>query len=289
MRLINAAIIFLLLNSLVFAKDLEKEVQKLMEKGKLHQAENLLYEAQARGEFSPKIQLLLAKIYFLRKDYKNAYETLMGIENPQDVETKFKLLTFLKEFGDSALSLKYRGMAINVFYKLYTIDPTYSLGSRARILANYMMEQGDFETAKKLYDKFLEEGGSIDEIIPNFVRCLYMASKWREIVKYAPKIVRVKEDAELQFILGESYYNLAKYYHDMEMPDSALAYVNLLIQFGTPKIYLDDAYFLRGLILYDQGETQKALESFYKVLAIAPPRSAIARKAREKINEIEKR
>lgn len=289
MRFIKAAIILFCLTTSIYARDLEKKVQKLIEKGKLHQAENLLYEAQAQGEFSPKIQLLLAKIYFLRRDYKNAYETIMGIESPQDAETKVKLLAFLREFGDSALSLKYRGMAVNVFYKLYTIDPTYNLGQRAKILANYVLEQGDYETAKKLYDKFLEEGGSKDEIIPNYVRCLYMSSKWNEIVKLSPKIVKVKEDAELQFILGESYYNLAKYYHNAEIPDSALKYVNLLIQFGTPKIYLDDAYFLKGLILYEQGETQKALESFYKVLTIAPPRSAIARKAREKINEIEKR
>ena len=213
----------------------------------------------------------------------------MSIEPPQDATTKSKLASFLIEFGDSALALQYRNMAINVYYKAYNISEVAFLGYRANLLANYLMDQGDFETAKKLFDKFLDEGGNLDEILPSYVRCLYMLNKWNEIVRFSSKILKIKEDAELQFILGETYYNLGRHYKEMDMPDSALYYLNLLIQFGTPKIYLDDAYFLKGQIYYEMGEREKALESFYKVLTIAPPRSAIARRAREMINEIEKK
>jgi tetratricopeptide (TPR) repeat protein len=289
MRLTRPIFTILVLITPIFARDIKKEIEKLIEKGKYSQAENLIYEAQAQGEYSPDLQILLARIFFLRKDYKNTYETIMSIEPPQDATTKSKLVSFLIEFGDSALALKYRNMALNVFYKAYNINEGTFLGYRANLLADYLMDQGDFETAKKLFDKFLDEGGNLDEILPSYVRCLYMLSKWNEIVVFSSKILKKREDAELQFILGETYYNLGKQYKEMDTPDSALYYLNLLIQFGTPKIYLDDAHFLKGQIFYEMGEREKALEAFYKVLTIAPPRSAIARRAKEMINEIEKK
>jgi len=279
---------FIFLFSILNAKDLTKELDKLIEKRKLDQAENLIYQAQAEGEFSPILQIYLAKVYFLKKQYKNAYETLMGIEKPQDPETKSKLLSFLLEFGDSVLKVKYRDMALNIYFKIYTIDSTYSLGLRSKPLADFMMDQGDYETAKKLYEKFVFEGGNPEEIVANYVKCLYMLGKWNEIVKYQQKIEKLKEDAELQFILGETYFYLAKRYYDAGIPDSALTYLNRLIVRESPKIYLDDAYYLKGEILYEFGDIKGALECYYKALSLAPPRSVIARKAKERIDAIER-
>jgi tetratricopeptide (TPR) repeat protein len=61
------------------------------------------------------------------------------------------------------------------------------------------------------------------------------------------------------------------------------------IRWGIPKIYLDDAYYLKGQILEDIGNKKEALECYYKVLTLAPPRSIYARKAKERISELEKK
>ncbi|HOK23806.1 MAG TPA: hypothetical protein PKU67_07300, partial [Candidatus Hydrothermia bacterium] len=67
---------FLLLTGALYARDLSSSIEELISKGKLDQAENLIYSAQAEGEFSPMLQIDLARISFLRKDIKNAYEIL---------------------------------------------------------------------------------------------------------------------------------------------------------------------------------------------------------------------
>lgn len=282
-------VLAILFSNIIEAKDITSTIEKLIEKGKLEQAENAIYQAQAEGEFSPALQIYLARIFFLKKNIKNAYETLMGIEDPADFKTRAKLLSFLLEFGDTALSLRYNDMATNILYKIYKLDPDYPLGPRSRLIALSQMEQGNYEEAKKLFEKFLAEGGNFDDIAQNYIKCLYLLSQWNEIMNNSTKILKYKEDAELQFILGESYFNMARIYLDNSMYDSALVNFNKFIQWGIPKIYLDDAYYYKGLILETLQDFKGALECYYKVLALAPPRSIYARKSRERISELEKK
>ncbi|MDI6851843.1 MAG: hypothetical protein QMD82_07930 [bacterium] len=281
--------LFLLFNSFLFAKDISAKLEELIAKGKLDQAENLIYQTQAEGNFSPIIQIYLAKIYFLRKNMKPAYETLMGIETPEDSRTRIRLVQLLLEFGDSALSLKYKDMAINSYYKAYKISPDFPLGSRSKFIAQKLMEEDNYQEAKNFFEKYVSEGGDFEEIAQEYIKCLYLLSQWEEIIKNSSKIVKYKEDAELQFILGEAYLNLAKDYLKKEMYENALEMLDKFIQWGIPKIYLDDAYFLKGQILEDFGNTKEALECYYKVLTLAPPRSIYARKARERISVLENR
>lgn len=281
--------LFLLFNSLLFAKDISSKLEELISKGRLDQAENLIYQAQAEGNFSPTIQIYLAKIYFLRKNMKPAYETLMGIETPDDSKTRIKLVQLLIEFGDSAFSLKYKGMAINSYYKAYKISPDFPLSGRSKLIAQKLMEEDNYLEAKKFFEKYVSEGGNFEEIAQGYIKCLYLLSQWEEIIKNSSKIAKYREDAELQFILGEAYFNLAKDYLEKEMYENALELLNDFIKWGIPKIYLDDAYFLKGQILEDFGNTKEALECYYKVLTLAPPRSIYAKKARERIRELENR
>ncbi len=282
-------LVFFLFNSLLFAKDISGKLEELISKGKLDQAENLIYQAQAEGEFSPSIQIYLAKIYFLRKNMKSAYETLMGIEPPEDSKTRSKLVQLLLEFGDSALNLKYKNMAINVYYKAYKISPDIPLGRRSKLIAQKLMDDDNYIEAKKFFEKYVSEGGNFDEIARYYIKCLYLLGQWEEIVKNSAKIVKFREDAELQFILGEAYFNLAKDYMEKEMYENALEMLDKFIRWGIPKIYLDDAYYLKGQILEDVGNKKEALECYYKVLTLAPPRSIYARKAKERISELEKK
>ncbi|HOK23736.1 MAG TPA: hypothetical protein PKU67_06935, partial [Candidatus Hydrothermia bacterium] len=230
----------------------------------------------------------LARISFLRKDIKNAYEILMGIETPADSKTRAKLLNFLIEFGDTVLSLKYRDMAKNIYLKIYRLDPKFYLGLRSRIIAEDQMYEGNYEEALKLFEKYLNEGGEFDDIAQSYIKCMYLLNQWDRIIAYGSKIVKLREDAELQFILGEAYFNLARNYFDNSMYDSAYTNFDRFIQWGIPKIYLDDAYYYKGYILDTWGNDREALECYYKVLSLAPPRSVFARKARERINELER-
>lgn len=288
--MIKKTIFFIFMNlSPLLAKVPYERIEKLINSGKLDQAEQLIYQSQAEGDFSIDLQLLMTKVYLARKDIKNAYQVIISIEKPEDYKTINKLTNMLIEVGDTALSLRYREMAINLFYKAYEINDQIYLGLRARLVAQRLMEEMEYENAKQLFDKYFSEGGNFEDVAPEYIRCLYMLGEWSEIIKKRNIIVNLRTDAELQYILGDAYMSLARAYLDQENFENAIEMLDKLIEWGIPKTYIDDAYYLKGQALEILGEYNQALECYYKVLTLAPPRSIYARKARERINALEKK
>jgi len=183
------------------------------------------------------------------------------------------------------------------------------LSDRARemlIQGNALFEEKKFEAAAALYQDLLDENPALYQIRLNLGNCLMELQKYEEAVMEYQKVLEgvnaeppekkdVKIIAQLYASLGEAYLSQNKFKEaeehfiksiEINPSDSALAYnvAEILMQAGNPEgaiRYYEMAiglkpdwpkpYLKLGYAWLNKGDNPKALESFKKVIEIAPP------------------
>jgi len=269
-------------------RDIRFRLENYIKEKKYRTAENFIMEKEAQGDTSKILEIYLGKIYTYTRKYKKASDVLFSIEGRLPSPEKELYINTLLEFGDSTYNIGYKYMAERAYATIFRIDSLFNLGWRFRFLAQRSLNRDDYEQAYAYFRAYLQNDGSIDSVFTDYFRTLYALGKWKEIVTLKNRLKNVKRKADLDWIYGESLFNLAETFYESGIEDSALKYLNEFIDYGTPRILLDDAYLMRAEILENRGDTAQALESYYRVLLYAPKRTRTAKRARERINELEK-
>lgn len=280
-----------LLSLLLFSctgSDTKSRLENYIKEKKYLAAENFIMEKEAQGDTSKILEIYLGKIYTYTRKYKKAGDVLFSIEGRLQPLEKQLYINTLLEFGDSTYNIGYKYMAERAYATIFRIDSTYNLGWRFRFLARRSLARDDYEQAYVYFRAYLENEGSIDSVSIDYFRTLYALGKWNEIVRLKNSLKNIKSKADIDWIYGESLFNLAEIYYESGVEDSALKYLDEFINYGTPRILIDDAYLMKAEIFENKGDTAQAIESYYRVLLYAPKRTRTAKKARERINELEK-
>ena len=78
--------------------------------------------------------------------------------------------------------------------------------------------------------------------------------------------------SDARWNIGSCAYNAARAAHQGGEPDRALAQLQVVIDLGVPENVVDEAWFMRGDILYALGRNEEALAAYQRVLDLNPSR-----------------
>lgn len=79
--------------------------------------------------------------------------------------------------------------------------------------------------------------------------------------------------SDARWHIGNCAYAAARAAHQQGDPDRALRQIQTVIELGVPQNVLDEAWFMRGEILYALGRNDEAMAAYQRVLDLNPTRS----------------
>lgn len=279
-------ILFLIFLILFNCKDPVSKSKKYIDKGMYEEAESILLYSLKKGKEEPEIYLLLGEINIKKKFYLSA---LSYFEKVID-KNKYKK-RLLKNLRDIYLETKDKGpeIARRSLFLIYLLEPENLTFEEKKFIALYFIEREQIE-GKNFVEKVLEEKFD-DELFLEYIKNLFDKNEYREILslykKFSEKINVSKLNLNITFYIGLTYFEYGKKYFEEQKIDSSYTYLSKYITMKEPPIYLPKAYFLRGKINLEKGDTVSAYYDFRKVLEILPfKNSGIAQEAREIIKEL---
>jgi tetratricopeptide (TPR) repeat protein len=163
---------------------------------------------------SPKVKLAyfyLAKYNYRKKKFK---ETLEWFEKVDIYElTSDELAEFYFKRGYCYFNLNKTAEAKKDFYEIKDVDNKYA-GAAKYYYAHIMYNDKNYETALIDFEK-LQTNETFAPVVPYYIAQIYfLQRKFDKVIQYAPALLdsaSTKRAPEIAKILGESYYETAKY------------------------------------------------------------------------------
>ncbi len=260
--------------------------KRYIDKGMYEEAESILLYSLKKGKEDPEIYLLLGEINIKKKFYLSALSYFEKIIDKN--KYKKRLLKNLREIYSETKG-KGPEIANRSIFLIYLLEPENLTFEEKKSLALYFLERQQSE-GKNFIEKILEEKFD-DELFLEYIKNLFDKNEYRKILnlykEFAEKISASKLNLNIIFYIGLTYFEYGKKYFEEQKIDSSYSYLSKYITMKEPPIYVPRAYFLRGKINLEKGDTVSAYYDFRKVLEILPfKNSGITQEAREIIKEL---
>lgn len=171
------------------------------------------------------------------------------------------------------------------------LRPGISVPDLALPLARHYFQAGELERALPLYQRAMAAAGPEEraditfelaqayEEMGNCERALVFFDRFREIESGSRR-------RESDWHIGNCSFRLAQQLRRQGAHGTALRHLQTTIRMGEPRNLIPAAHFEKGDILADWGECAAALEALREVLRLEGGNSAVANRARDRIDEI---
>jgi tetratricopeptide (TPR) repeat protein len=281
------ALIFILLIFLNFCKeDKLKKAERFLKEGKIEEAEYLVLDYLKKNEKDSRALLLLADIYFTNGEYYKSLQILKKI--PEKEIYKEKILEDAKYiFEKTKYSAK--EIAVESAEIILLLSPDYYEKEFYSYLGKIYLEKGKTSEAEKIFKKIWEKEKDYDSFL-NLLNLLYEKGEYLEIVNLEEGIPeKYLRDERINFIIGNSLFEISKIYYTEEKIDSALIFIDKFLEIKTPPLKVAEAYYIKGEILLSKGDTISAIENFYNVIKENPANeTGLLKKVKERLKELKK-
>lgn len=212
--------------------------------------------------FSNSLGFELARLYYYKEKYRLAYkifedckEEWLGPDEQEDYYYQYAYTLFKMKKYKLAKPLFEVSMKRSSKYNDKSLYYYSFLQYRDE---NYDVALSGFE---KLYDK-----NFMPESVPYYLaQVLFVKERYDELLAFAPELIKEslsKQDAELNRIIGDSYYKLGDY-------DQAIIYLEAYQQ-SVGTTLRQDLYHL-GMAYYQKKDYASAAETLAKVTALNDP------------------
>lgn len=173
------------------------------------------------------------------------------------------------------------------------LRPALDLTGLTDQLAQYYEQTASAEQAIGYYERALANASAEEapELLYRMGRLLADAEDCTRAVPYlrayltrAPSGPRV---GDARWNLGNCAYMQARGAHRQGDPTRALEQLEIVIDLGVPENIMDQAWFLRGEILYSLGRADEAMAAYQRVLELNPSRTGqLVDRAQRQIDRI---
>lgn len=290
--MVKKNLFFLILFSIILGcggKNPVKEAKKLIQKGEYKRAISYIREISKETSYleQDELNILLGIAYIRTRKYGKAKDVLFSI-SPTDNRLKKNLSMALLELGDSARSIGYIKMAKESYEIAVVHNPKAKLGKRYLLLIRESYKRGDCGLVVKFSDRYISEMHDTMSVFTKYVECLYEEGKWSKIDSLKEYFIMHNRINDMGWALGESMYNIAVYKLSIGEVDSAKRVLEEFTnKVKTPRILLDDAYFLLGGIYEEMGYPDSALTMYYKCMeSTLTDRSPLYKESVIKVREL---
>lgn len=256
-----------------------EKAEKLIEMGNYSEAERILLKSDTT---EPMVKILLGEIYTNTGRYEKALSILRSIEKTISEDTRGRLFSALISLAQIAREIGYRYIASESYEIILEHEPEYDLGDGFYFLANYHFYLGQYSKALKYYTYYLETGGRLKEFLPSYLRTLYELKEYDKIIVLRDSVTQGKS-AEIDWIVGNAFYEKAKSNFERGYPDSAIIYSESFLKWGAPKVLIDDVYFIMGKSYEFLDDTANALKAYRETILNSQGRSPLLDSARTRI------
>jgi tetratricopeptide (TPR) repeat protein len=256
-----------------------ERAEKLMETGNYSEAERIL----RRTDLShPMVKILLGEIYTNTGRYEKALSILKEVKEPLSEDMRGRLFSSLISLAQTAKEIGYRYIAKEAYEIILQHEPEYDLGDGFLFLGNYYFYHGEYSDALKYYTLYLESGGRLKSFLPSYLRTLFELEKYDEIISLRDSVIKGKS-AEIDWIVGNALYEKAKINFEAGYPDSTILYAKAFLRWGSPRVLLDDVYYIMGKAYEFLDDTVNAIKSYRESIINSQGRSPLQDSARMRI------
>jgi len=280
------SLIFILIFLIFCKEDKLKKAERFLKEGKIEEAEYLVLDYLKKNEMDSKALLLLADIYLANGEYYKSLQILKKI--PEKEIYKEKILENTKYiFEKTKYSAK--EIALESAEIILLLSPDYYEKEFYSYLGKTYSEKGKFLEAEKIFKKIWEKEKDYESLL-NLLNLLYEKGEYLEIIALKEDIPeKYLRDERINFIIGNSLFEISKIYYAEEKIDSALIFINKFLEIKSPPLKVAEAYYIKGEILLSKGDTISAIENFYKVLKENPAKEVrLPKKVKERLKELKK-
>ncbi len=266
-----------------------KEARKLIEKGEYKKA--IEYLRETSKETSPleqdELNILLGIAYIRIRKYGQAKDILFST-NPENSRLKEFIARALIELGDSAKKIGYRKMAKEAYEIALLRNPNIELGNRYLLLIRESYKIGDCDMVIRFSARYISETHDTSRVFTKYVDCLYQEGKWRTIDSLKEYFIQHNRIRDMGWSLGEAMYNIAVQQISMGKIEKAKEILEELVnKVKSPRVLLDEAYFLLGGIFEELQEPDSALDMYYKCMKTSlTTRSPLYKESVARIREL---
>jgi tetratricopeptide (TPR) repeat protein len=221
----------------------------------------------------PKEIYLQAEIYLNLNDPRRAlksFDRLLEV----DPKWKAKVLKRLLQEGNTASKKRKDFTAAMIYSKILEFEPDFDLREKNILMGNWFFDSRDYEKSIDFYIKGIQYEPRDANLRLKLAQCYInindLVSAY-DVLNEATKELsdwRLTSNWRLTYWLGKISFKLAEQRLKEGNYDSAELYLNELISLGTPKVLIDDAYFLKGDIKLSQEKYEEAVDCYNKVLEL---------------------
>ncbi len=260
----------------------QKEAREHFDKRQYEKAVQVL-ETISPGKRNPNISLLLGKSYSALFEFSKADRILKEMLSRYPSSKDSLIRTYL-EIADKFRRRKREDLSVRVYLSILEVESDYNIGNGFYTLGHYFYLRNDIVRART----FLENGVLNIKDRKTLTRAkIELMDIYEQLgmLKEAFDLSGNDESGDIIFRRGKVSYSLAKDFFSKNHFDSALAYCESIIQIKSPKMLLDDTYFLMGEIYSEEGCYRDALKCYKEVVKLDKfENSDIASIARKKID-----
>lgn len=204
------------------------------------------------------IYFLLGKHYYGDKKYKKAAEYFVQVDKFNLTESQ--LAEYYFKFGHSNFILGKKEEASVAFNEIKNTENTYQKPA-IYYYAHISYEEKKYQVALENF-LLIEKESGFNAIVPYYItQIYYFQHNYSKTIEYGLPLldsVVPKREAELNLVLGASYYNLKKY-------EQAFPYLEKYSTLGAPG--RDESYRL-GFCALETKQNQKAITWFNKCVNV---------------------
>ncbi|GEM_PF-3890780 len=234
-----------------------------------------------------ELNILLGIAYTRTRKYGRAKDILFSV-TPEDNRLKKILADALVELGDSARKIGYRKMAKECYEIALLNDPQIELGDRYLLLVRESYRIGDCDLVIRFSSRYINETHDTSRVFTKYVDCLYQEGKWATIDSLKDYFKRHGRIRDMGWALGEAMYNMAvEKMSEGKIMTAKDILEELVNEIKSPRVLLDEAYFLLGGIFEELQNPDSALDMYYKCMQTSlTPRSPLYKESVVKVREL---
>jgi len=279
-------LIFVLIFLIFCKEDKLKKAEKFLKEGKIEEAEYLALDYLKKNKTNSKALLLLADIYLANGEYYKSLQILKKI--PEKEIYKEKILENTKYiFEKTKYSAK--EIAIEAAEIILLLLPDYYEKEFHSYLGKIYLKKGKILEAEKIFKRIWEKEKDYESLL-NLLNLFYEKGEYLKIIALKEEIPeKYLRDERINFIIGNSLFEISKIYYTEGKIDSALTFIDKFLEIKTPSLKVAEAYYIKGEILLLMGDTISAIENFYNVIKENPGKETILfKKVKGRLKELKK-